>query len=622
MSEISPTVQCPSCGCADQGNYCSQCGARLNVENASIIRPFLTHILSFDHLAEQLRAWISFAHSPIEAALAISAKASFAKAVSAFLFSTSISITLALYFKTSPEFQYAETVYTFGGYFGNILVAYIMFLIFRIWSTKKHTVFDFIKLLLIANSFVSVPTTLVVGLLKVGNVLIATAGLICSILLFLYYIGLFKVFWQTTSLRALLAYSASIMCFLALLTSIAVAFLYFVPARIQRSIVAMADPDSITVNGPPPAGHSVPSAPPMQTGASADELRVGVLLPLSGDAAELSNDLLDAARLALLDTRCSTVKLVVRDTGDVPESATAAAQSAIDAGAELLLGPLYGRLTPSISPIAARHRISVISFSNDASFAKPGVYIFGFRPEEQWARIAEYATRRGVTRFAVLATQDTYGDRLLAAWQDELSKAPQKTTFIAEKYGTTANDSRAAISRLLIALRQRAMPQQVVGSAPNLDGLYISWPYQQSDDILSVLSDYINAHGSTIRLLGTMQWLDSPSLLANPMLQGAWIASPPSALRKGFAERFGVVYEREPASIAILGYDAMALACLMAEGGGRPDPEQLTDPRGFAGATGMFRLQPNGLTERGLEVVEVQEGTENIIDPAPESFQH
>ena len=117
-----------------------------------------------------------------------------------------------------------------------------------------------------------------------------------------------------------------------------------------------------------------------------------------------------------------------------------------------------------------------------------------------------------------------------------------------------------------------------------------------------------------------MRWQDDPALLADAGLQGAWLATwPPDAIA-GFMRRFGDVYGRAPAPLAVLAYDATALAVLLAGGQPRFSAAQLTDAQGFVGAAGIFRLRPDGLADHGLAVVEVEAGAERVLDPAPRTF--
>ena len=50
-------------------------------------------------------------------------------------------------------------------------------------------------------------------------------------------------------------------------------------------------------------------------------------------------------------------------------------------------------------------------------------------------------------------------------------------------------------------------------------------------------------------------------------------------------------------------------------------PEALTSPNGFVGMDGIFRLLPDGRTERGLAVLEIRPDGIVAIDPAPQSFE-
>ena len=84
-----------------------------------------------------------------------------------------------------------------------------------------------------------------------------------------------------------------------------------------------------------------------------------------------------------------------------------------------------------------------------------------------------------------------------------------------------------------------------------------------------------------------------------------------------------MVYGRRPPRLATLAYDAAALAAVLARNGGPApfDPLALTNPNGFAGMDGIFRLRPDGLVERGLSVMEITASGNRVIDPAPSSFQ-
>jgi ABC-type branched-subunit amino acid transport system substrate-binding protein len=383
-----------------------------------------------------------------------------------------------------------------------------------------------------------------------------------------------------------------------------------------------------------PAAPAVPLAPPPPVAAAP---RVGLLLPLSGSAANLGQDLLDAAQLALFDVGQTGLELLPRDTGDRPEQAAAAARSALDAGAELLIGPLFGRSAVAVAPVAAERGVGVISFSNDASIARPGLYTLGFRPEEQVERVVGYAASQGRYRFAALAPEDAYGALALAAWRSAVARTPGATPVVAESYPAASNSPQAAVERVAAVGRpgglpapQTAGPDEFGAPAPSatappdlpppgFDALLVADGGPRVASIAALLAYYDVAPPPTA-LLGTMRWQDDPTLLADPGLQGSWLATWPPEAIQSFERRFEAVYGRAPAPLAVLAYDATALAVLLAQGEPRFTQQQLTDPQGFVGGAGIFRLRPDGLADHGLAVVEVRDGGVRVIDPAPPSF--
>jgi ABC-type branched-subunit amino acid transport system substrate-binding protein len=107
-------------------------------------------------------------------------------------------------------------------------------------------------------------------------------------------------------------------------------------------------------------------------------------------------------------------------------------------------------------------------------------------------------------------------------------------------------------------------------------------------------------------------------------LQKGWYAaSAPEGLAQ-FESRFQSVYGHPPQQLefAALAYDATALAVIVARDLHDPkfEPPTLTNAQGFAGATGLFRLRPDGLTEHGLAILEVAGGKARTIEPPPASF--
>ena len=93
----------------------------------------------------------------------------------------------------------------------------------------------------------------------------------------------------------------------------------------------------------PPTPRTPANAKPARSPAAATEqpVVVGILLPLSGPARPLGIAMQRAAEIAFFDLAGPRLTLRFYDTGGIAEGATTATRAALDAGAELLLGPVF-----------------------------------------------------------------------------------------------------------------------------------------------------------------------------------------------------------------------------------------------------------------------------------------
>ena len=371
--------------------------------------------------------------------------------------------------------------------------------------------------------------------------------------------------------------------------------------------------------GQPPAPESAIKAEPLPPPSATEEqpgeatlprnaVRVGILLPLSGAEAPVGRALLDAALLGVADTADDLLELRVYDTA-APGGSRLAAQSALADGARLVLGPLLSSDVAEATPVVRAAGVNLIAFSNNPAVAGPGSYVIGLSPRQQVRRIVAFARERGLERFAALVPESPFGQQAA----DDLRQAAAAsggTVVRVESYATTEqNDVASAIRHL------------VRGEGdPRFDAVLLPESGTRLRAVAPLLP-YYGIDPAKVRLLGIASWSD-PGLGREPALVGGWFAAPPPDAAADFAKRMTAIYGAAPHPLAGLAYDAAALAAVLARGehGADFSAEALTQPRGFAGSSGIFRLLPAGETQRGLAVLEVTQAGPRVIAPAPESF--
>lgn len=372
-------------------------------------------------------------------------------------------------------------------------------------------------------------------------------------------------------------------------------------------------------------------------------VRVAILLPLSGPDASLGQALLDAAQLALFDLGDDGLVLLPRDTRGTPEGAARAAQAALAAGAELLLGPLFGTSVVAAAPAARASGVNIVAFSTDRMVAGAGVFLMGFMPEQQVDRVVAFARSAGSRRFAALVPDSAYGIAVVNSLRSATARWGGEVTRV-EVYPGDAQAAHRPVKRLaayerrhaaLIARRRELKARGDEASMKALERLAKLETIGEVDFDAVLLSDgglmlravapllpYYDIDPAKVRILGTGLWND-PGLGAEPALVGGWFAAPPPQTAAAFEKRYAAAYDRRPPRIASLAYDAMALAAALAQepGGADFSVRALTDPSGFAGAGGIFRFHTGGVVERGLAVLEVERHGHKVIAKAPKTFQ-
>jgi ABC-type branched-subunit amino acid transport system substrate-binding protein len=366
-------------------------------------------------------------------------------------------------------------------------------------------------------------------------------------------------------------------------------------------------PRTVTTDVPrPTAVVPQPSAPPPVP--IDGQVRVAVLLPLKHPQKEtraVAQAMLEAAQMAMFDMGARSMILLPRDTGTTPESAAAAANDAIAKGAEIILGPLLANDVRAVAPIARAKNIPVVAFSTDRMVAGDGVFLLSFLPGQEVGRVVSFAVSKGHGKFVALVPDTPYGQRVEEAFRTSVMQSGREVVAV-QTYPANPQSLEAAVKAI---------------AKMDFDTIFLP----EGGTMLRSLGPILavnKVESRKVKFLGTGLW-DDPALAREPSLQGGWFAVPPPEQRMNFISRYQQLYGSKPPRIASLAYDAIALSATLAAGspGRRYTRATIADPNGFAGIDGIFRFRSDGMTERGLAVMEVTAAGQTVISPAPNTFQ-
>ena len=391
---------------------------------------------------------------------------------------------------------------------------------------------------------------------------------------------------------------------------------------------------------PAPAPESVQLTPPEDI---RNQVRVALLVPLSSNGSAVGQALLDAATLAVFDIADGDFVLVPIDTKGTAEGAVSAAEEAIAADVKLVIGPVFSEAVLAAAPLILDAGINVLAFSNNRAVSQPGVYLSGLSLEAQIERVVSYAGSRGIQRLGALVPPGAFGARVADALRGAAATSGMEVSRVME-FGVTPDeiaqsikiisdydDRRAALLKQREELEgredegsRRALARleilETIGPVP-FDALLVA---ASGEDLINAAAQLGNYDIDTkrTRILGTADWI-AEETGREPSLVGAWFATPPADSAAGFADKFRRMYETAPPPLATAAYDLVALAAILGsqEDGPKFDRETLTTETGFAGVGGLFRFLNNGLSERSLEVREVETRGNRVIDDARQRFE-
>ena len=404
-----------------------------------------------------------------------------------------------------------------------------------------------------------------------------------------------------------------------------------------------------------------------KTAVPAKMIRVGMLLPLTGSSAKLGEALRNAAMMSLFDVGSQRLILQFYDTEGTPGGARKASELAISQGVELIIGPIYAKSVRAVRPSTHDAEVGVITFSSDPVNLGDGIYTISTLTSQQVEHIVRFACEKGYKRLAVLSQDNAVGDIVSMAAKSAVDACGGMITKAAF-YDPKTEDYQSAVAAIMPKMledleterddevkRLEKAKEQADAGKPVMIKNEETGGYEErkvsSEELQAIIEALkekelerdpfefdailIPEEGSRLRsfgalfsyydvppevkILGTSQWADSKPA-REPALIGGWFSHLPSEGFAVFSDRYKDLYGDKPPRIASQAYDAVALAATLADAGSISF-NNLTTVSGFKGVDGLFRLLPNGLSERGLQVLGVEKKRMVTLSPAAEVFE-
>jgi len=349
---------------------------------------------------------------------------------------------------------------------------------------------------------------------------------------------------------------------------------------------------SINTRAPVPVALLVPGG----SGSEGDQL--------------IARSLENAARLAISDLDGVQIDLRVYQTSGNSEIAAQMAKEAVSDGAKIILGPLFAQSANAVGVAVANRNVNVLSFSNNTEIAGGNVYVLGNTFQNTANRVLSHSVANGPTRVMIVREQNVAGEVGASAIRSAAARAGAsvvgETSFEFSQNGVVQAIPEIASTARSSGANTMFFTSDAAGALP----------------LLTQLLPENRIAPPQFKFVGLTRWDVPATTLALPGVQGGRFALPDPGLSAAFNGRYQAAFGESVHPLGGLAYDGIAaIGALVSQGNSDAlTGAALTQPAGFAGVNGVFRLLPNGTNERGLAIAEIQENQVVVIDPAPRSF--
>jgi len=350
------------------------------------------------------------------------------------------------------------------------------------------------------------------------------------------------------------------------------------------------------------------AALPRAARAADDTIKIGVMTPLTGPAAEAGKLQQNGIKIAVdaVNERGvlgRKVEIVTEDDQTTnPGAVLAFSRLASRPDIAAFIGPIRSTQVNAVAPDVLKTAKPMLFGGTDPTLTRQGnPWLFRCRPN------------------------DTYSAKVIAEFGvGELKKQKWAVVFSTDAFGT--NGAKA----LEAALRDRGITPVLMQGYTNQASDYTAVVLAVRQSGADVLSSYFTFEGDLgifarqLRQLGvTVPWVGSPSIvnttalnLAGRALHGTYgvadYAVDATPASKAFADKYQALHKALPDNQSSYAYDAVNLLARAVTDAGGTEPDKLRTAlaaiKGYAGAEGEYNFDDKGDGLRGYNIVRNENG--------------
>ena len=358
--------------------------------------------------------------------------------------------------------------------------------------------------------------------------------------------------------------------------------------------------------------------------ASEKKIKIGLLVPMSGEKNKLGQSIIKSTRLALKDVGVENIEIYPRDTGLDPNKTLQSAIELKKLGVKIIIGPVFFENIKYLSEV---EDIIFLSLTNKTNGLPSNVISSGVNSVSQLNAIKKFTELNELKKTILLTPDLNYKKEINRAikktklkiskqyiYNIEPTKLTQQieeiTNYKIRKQNLADEIKRVELSNVNEEIKKRRIEKlnkrYSIGNV-DFDSLIIS---DFDESLKSVITSflYTDVSPQDKYFITLNQWFDE-SLLSEKNIQPLYYPSINKKNLDDFTDKFTESYNEKPNHLSLLSYDLVGLIYYLTLKNDLSDTKILFKKQSsFKGKIGVFDIKDNKINHR-LNFYQIENGS-------------
>ena len=343
-----------------------------------------------------------------------------------------------------------------------------------------------------------------------------------------------------------------------------------------------------------------------------DKIRIGLVVPLSGEYSTIGDSIIKSTRLALNKINDEKFEVVPGDTKANPIDALKASKALYDQGIKIIIGPVFNESTKYLDEL---NDVTFISLTNKIYGNPPNVISAGVNAISQLQTIDKFRNLNEIQRTIFLIPKSDYRKEveqaikktklklkdkyfydmdptLLTSQIEKVTRYPERKQNLLNEIERIENSSLINKEKKLEELNKK----DTLGGI-NFDSVIIA-DFGESLKSVATSLLYTDVSSKRISYITLNQWFDN-SLLKENSLQPIYFPSINKENFELFKVEYNNAYKKKANQLSFLSYDLVGLVYfLIYSNNFDQDKKIFYEKNKFKGKIGIFEIDKNTITHQ------------------------